>query len=329
MAKNIVRILINTAIGAVLIFFWFKLVDVNQIVEELKTLNYWSTLPFIGFLVLSSILRSFRIKILLSEVKVPIKNLIPLTFLSQLLSFTIPLRVGELTKAVYLSTEYKVVFSKAIIWVFLDRFLDFWLLLITVFVLLFFIPTSLPSGFQNTLTLIIALVSIAGTMALFLPKLTKKVVQLMSYLLIVPFLKKILVKVSDFVLDTTSVLQKSFKDNLLLGILTFLALLSDGASWYSLFQVFKDNTDFPKVFFGSLLSSLTYMIPAAPGYVGSAEASGLAVYAYGLGMDKNIVSVVTVVAHGLTLLYILVFGLASLYFLKFNLNLVWKKLKKD
>lgn len=110
--------------------------------------------------------------------------------------------------------------------------------------------------------------------------------------------------------------------------LTALALLSDGLGWYVLF-VALNETDFPKVFLGSLLSSLTYLIPAAPGYVGSAEAAGLAVFSYGMGIDKTISSVVTVLAHGLTLLALLIAGIISLYLLKFDLKLVFKKLKKD
>ena len=79
-----------------------------------------------------------------------------------------------------------------------------------------------------------------------------------------------------------------------------------------------------------MLNSLTFLIPAAPGYVGSAEAAGLAVFTYGLGYDKIYVSASTVIFHALSLIYILSSGIYGLYALKFNLGLVWKKvLRKE
>lgn len=79
-----------------------------------------------------------------------------------------------------------------------------------------------------------------------------------------------------------------------------------------------------------MLTALTFIIPAAPGYVGSAEAAGLAVFSYGLGLDKTFVSAATIVTHALSLIYILSTGIYGLYALKFNMGLVWKKvLRKE
>lgn len=326
--KNLIRIALNSLLGVVLIYFWFKLIDFNHVLEELKRINYFSLFPFVLFFLLAGVLRALRLKLLLSDFKLKLKDLIPLTYLAQLLSFTIPLRLGEISKAVYLSTEYKLDFSKSIIWILLDRFLDFWVLLVMVFVLLLFIPTNLPSGLQQTLVVLIMLFSLAGSLALFLPNITKKIVNILSHILIFNFLKKLTIKLTDFLLDTTSLLKKGVGGMSSVFLLTALALISDGLGWYVIFASLNE-TNLPKIFLGSLLSSLTYLIPAAPGYVGSAEAAGLAVFSYGMGIDKGVTSVVTVVAHGLTLLCLLVAGVASLYFLKFDLKLVFKKLRKD
>lgn len=326
--KNLFRLTLNSLLGAVLIYFWFRLIDFNQVLAELKRVNYFSVLPFFLLFLLSGVLRAFRLKLLLSDFKLKIKDLIPLTYLGQLLSFTIPLRLGEISKAVYLSTEYKLDFSKSIIWILLDRFLDFWLLIVMVFVLLIFIPTNLPPELQQTLVVLIMLFSLAGSLALFIPDFTKKLVKLFSYLLIFSLVKKLFLRLTDFLLDTTKLLKKGAGQMSLIFFLTALALLADGLAWYVLF-VALNQTDFPKIFLGSLLTSLTYLIPAAPGYVGSAEAAGLAVFSYGMGIDQVATSVVTVLAHGLTLIFLLIAGVVSLYFLKFNLNLVFQKFKKS
>lgn len=326
--KILLRITLNTALGLVLIIFWLKLVDLNSILNQLRQVNYIYIVPFIFFFAFSSVLRSIRLKLLLHEFKLPLKDLLPLTYLSQLLSFTIPLRLGELSKAVYLSTEYDLSFAKSVIWIFLDRFFDFWILLILVFSLLFFIPTSLPQSLNTSLELVIGLVSIAATLVLFMPKICQLVIDFVCKLLIFSSLQKLFTKISKFIIDATSLLEANLTKSLQIFTLTVLALLSDGLTWYVLFLALKSNIEFLQIFLGSMLSSLTYLIPAAPGYVGSAEAAGLAVFSLGLGIDKNLASAVTVLAHGLTLGCILVFGLASLYILKFDLSQVWKKFKK-
>ena len=75
-----------------------------------------------------------------------------------------------------------------------------------------------------------------------------------------------------------------------------------------------------------MLNSLTFLIPAAPGYVGSAEAAGLAVFNLGLGFEKTGVAAATLLYHAFVLIFMLIFGLLGLYFLKFDLRKVWTKI---
>ncbi len=329
-SKNLLRILINTGIGVILIIFWVKLVNINEVLLAIQKANLWMTLPFIACFMLSNLLRSLRLKLLLSEFKIPLKNVIFLNYLSQLLSFTIPLRVGEVTKGVYLSIEYPIVFSKALIWTFLDRFLDFWFILILSAVLLLFLPTNLPKTFPNYIFLSVVVISIGVIFLLIFPKTIKKFFSVIKNILIWEKFKKIFIKITDFFVDNIHFLNKGPKKTTILFILTILALISDGMSWYFILAaVLGPNLGFPKIFLGSLLASLTFLIPAAPGYVGSAEASALVVFSYGLGFDKTAVSAIAVLFHILTLSSILFFGLISLYFLKFNLNLVMKKFRKS
>lgn len=329
-SKNVLfRLLINTSIGAIFIYFWLKLVDINSIFSEISKIELISLLPFILFFILSNIFRSLRLKLLLKEFKIPLKNVIFLTYLGQLLSFTIPIRIGEIAKGVYLSTEYNIPASKSVIWIFIDRFLDFWLILVTALILLTFIPTNLPSNLIPTLLLAISLMTLGSTLVIFFPEFTKKIIQFISPIFLHSKLKEVFTKITHFLIDTASYLNKGFITTSLLIFLTLLALISDALGWYFLFRIMIENLSFLKIFLGSLISMLTYLIPAAPGYVGSAEASGLAVFSYGLGLDKLATSVITVINHGLTLVCILVSGIISLYLLKFDLNLVWKKFRKD
>ncbi len=325
--KNLIRILINTAIGLIFILFWIKMVDINNILTRLARINLLTVLPFILFFAVSNFFRSVRLKLLLGQFKIPLRNVLLRNYLSQVFSYIIPLRAGEISKGVYLSTQYKVNFSKALIWVLLDRFLDFWLILVITLLLLSFVPTNLPGNLRFTIIALVAPSTIIAFLIIFAPLLMKKYLKVFCKLLVFNTLKKLSIQFVDFIIDTTSLLKRDFRGMGLFLMLTFGALVSDGLGWWVFFAAVFEKTDFMPIFLGSLLSALTYLIPAAPGYVGSAEASGLAVFSYGLGLDATLTSVATLLNHGLTFFCILSFGIISLYFLKFDVSLVWKKLK--
>lgn len=81
MVKTLLRIGINTAIGVVLIYFWLKLVDINEVLKVLEEFNPLILIPAVGFIVLAGVLKAIRFKILLSkEIKVPTLTVINLTF---------------------------------------------------------------------------------------------------------------------------------------------------------------------------------------------------------------------------------------------------------
>ncbi len=327
--KNIIRILINTGIGAVLVFVWLKLVNINEIIEVLEHFNFFLLIPAGIFFVLSAILKSLRFKILLlKEVNVPALKLINLTFLSQLLSFTIPLRLGELTKAVYLTADYKIPFGKSFIWVFLDRFLDFWCVLSLSLLFLLITPTNLPQGLTSSLLVAIIVASSLVIAVVLKPEYFKHLVQFLSGLLVIEKLKKLFIKFGLFMIECFELLKGSVQRNSALFVLTVLATFSEALCWYIILGAFIPELPIVKIWLGSMLNALTFLIPAAPGYVGSAEAAGLAVFSYGLGFNAVFVSAATLIFHALSLVLILGTGLWGLYNLKFNLGLVWKRFKK-
>jgi uncharacterized membrane protein YbhN (UPF0104 family) len=93
------------------------------------------------------------------------------------------------------------------------------------------------------------------------------------------------------------------------------------------FSGFGIKFSLPQSIFGNALAALTFLVPSAPGYVGSAEASGLAVFGGVLGVDANIASAAIILFHVLTLIMLLFWGFVGIYLLKFDLGLVWKKLR--
>lgn len=330
MRKTLIRIGINTAIGVALVYFWLKLVNIQEILHALEDFNPLLLVPAVLLMAFATTIRAIRFKVLLSKsINISYSRIINLTFLSQLLSFTIPIRLGELTKGVYLSTEYNLHFGRAVVWVFLDRFLDFWAVLGLSLVFLSIIPTGLPSSMNGILFMAAAAISLSVILIVIRPGLFKFLAEVFSKLLVIKSLKEKFLKFAHFIIDCFSLLRGSFKRNSLLFVMTILSTLAEGLTWYVVLSAFIPDLSVLKIWLGSMLNSLSFLIPAAPGYVGSAEAAGLAVFTYGLGYDKTFVSAATIVVHALSLVYILSSGIYGLYGLKFDLGVVWKKLRNS
>lgn len=327
--KFLVRILINALIGVVLIWIWLKFVNIQEILTQLSKVNSISLLPVFFFFFLSSFLRSIRLKIFLSGIKkISLLDLTLLNGASQMLNFFIPIRAGEIAKGVYLNTRYGLHMGKAIIWVFIDRFVDFLVILLAASLLVLLLPTKLPQSFANTSFIIFALSASGTYLAVFQLNLSKKIANFLSNLLIEKHIKRYFERFSNFILQSFTVLDRHPKDLFLMVLLTIAAYATDGAVWYFTFLALGVRVEYIMMYLGQLLSALTYLVPAAPGYIGSAEASGLLILSGVFGIDNNLASSMIVLFHIVTAVFILVFGLISVFYLKLDLGLIFKKVLK-
>ncbi|MBI2011658.1 flippase-like domain-containing protein [Candidatus Daviesbacteria bacterium] len=326
--KTLLQILINTLIGVVLIFIWLQFIDGSKLLDTLKKVDLKYTLVFFILYASSSVVRALRLKVILDEFKIPWKNLIFLNFLSQLLSFFIPIRAGEISKSVYLNTQYSLPLGKTIIWILIDRFFDFWFALAAIGILINFTSSKLPSNFTQILVIILGIFTLVSILVITQVNFFKKLLRLLSSLFFLKILKNKFLSFSFNILDGFAVLRKNPWQILSLLGLTAFAFLLDGLIWLFLFLAFGLNITLIQAYLGNLLSALTFLIPSAPGYIGSAEASALAIFSGILGLNSNIVAASTVLGHILTTLALLILGIGAIYFLKFDLGLVWKKMLK-
>lgn len=324
-----IKILFNTILGIILIFIWSRFVDLGQIILTVKKANFVYLGPIFLFMLLSPAVRALRLKIFLAEVKsINLKDLIFLTGVAQMLNFFIPIRAGEIAKGIYLNTHYKLNLGKSVVWIFLDRLLDFLAVLMLAGVLLLIIPTSLSIKFITIIIIILSLALGLTYLAVFQINFSRKIVNFLRHLLIFNSIKIYFESFTSFILESFSILDRHPKDLSLMILLTILAYGADAAIWYFTFIALGFPQDFGKMYLGQLLSALTYLIPAAPGYIGSAEASGLLIFSGIFGINANLASAMTVLVHILSAVFVLVFGLISVFSLKINLRLILQKALK-
>ncbi len=326
--KNLLRILINTFLGGVLIYIWSRFVNLGEISTALSGVKLEYLLILVVLFLISGVLRSLRLKILLHEPKLSFINLIYLNLLAQFLSFMIPIRAGEITKGVYLSRFMHRPFPTTIIWVFIDRFIDFYVVILLIVISLLFIPTNLPPSLITGCEVLLIGMSILAVVIIKNQKFSEKLTNFLIPLFIVNSLKIYFISFIKSILEGFSILDLSLIRWIKIMGVTLLAFIIDGMFWWVIFLALGLDLGILPGILGNALMALTFLIPAAPGYVGSAEASGLAVWTGILGLPTGISSSGTVLFHLVSVVILMVAGLVSLYLLKFDLNLVWRRFRK-
>ncbi|MBI4036780.1 flippase-like domain-containing protein [Candidatus Daviesbacteria bacterium] len=323
------KIAINTLLGVTLIFIWLHFVDIKSIFTTISQVNLMKLLPVVIFMLISPSIRALRLKIFLAPIKkTHFLDLIFLNGVATMLNFLIPIRGGEIAKGIYLHTSYHLPFGKSLVWIFLDRFIDFLAVLILVAVLLFLIPTSLSISFIIIITIIFFISLFLTFLMVYQSNFAKKLFSFLRYLLIINTIKIYFYRISVYLMNSFSVLKRGPRDILALFSLTVLAYGADAAIWYFTFLAIGSHQEYLKMYLGQLLSALTYLVPAAPGYVGSAEASGLLIFSGVFGVSTNLASAMIVLFHVLTALFVISFGVISIYFLKIDLGMILSQILK-
>lgn len=327
-SKNIVlKIAVNSLIGAILIAIWLQFVNIKEIISSLSTTNL-SFLPLILIsLFFAQAIRALRLKIVLAPVKkIPLKELVFLNGVGVMLNFLIPIRGGEIIKSLYLAKGYDLPVSKSFVWIFLDRFIDFLAVLVLSGILLLIVPTNLPSNIIPlvfTLSVILLLVSY---LMIYKQDFARILFKFLTPLLIFKTIKIYFERVYEYFLGTFTILKRGLGEVLLIAIITVLGYAADAFVWYFTFLALGNMQDYLKMYLGQLLSALTYLIPAAPGYIGSAEASGLLIFSGVFGIETNLASTMTVLFHIVVMIFIIIFGLISIYSLKMDLPSLFRKI---
>ncbi len=327
MRQILPKIVLNTILGVVLIIIWSRFVNLGDVLAKVFSASPSVIFPFLLFFVASAGFKALRLQKILNIPNLAWKDLWLLNFLSQFLSLLIPIRAGEIAKSVYLSHQFKVPFAKTLTWIFIDRFMDFLTFVMIVVVFINFVPTNLPADFFKVISLIFIVLMVLLTMAVKKSHNLKKLIKLVSGVLIFPSLKQKFVNFSVTIIEGFEVLDRHPKELALFIFLSFLAATSDGFLMLVCFRQFMPDFSLSQGILGNALNAFTYLMPSAPGFIGSAEAAGLAVFGGVLGINADVASAGTVFAHILTLIVLAILGTASLYFLKFDLNLVWRKIK--
>ena len=298
--------------------------DFGSMWESLKTAQYLWILPGIAVYFVGVWVRSWRWHYMLRPLKkIPTRTMFPIVCIGYMGNNIYPARAGEVLRAVVLKRREGVPISASLATVVVERIFD-------GVVMLAFVFLNLPelarltgnSGVVGGLNIrdltLIGAIAFFGALLVFLlaamfPKVSERIVNW----LIDRFLPlKIREKTRGLALRFLSGLEslRSPADALMIFLTTVLIwLLETGKYWFVMHAFPQINVSFFALMLMNGIVNLMTTLPAAPGYVGTFDAPGIALLqAY--GVNGNIATSYTLVLH--LALWAPITALGAYYFLR-------------
>jgi uncharacterized protein (TIRG00374 family) len=302
--------LLGLGISLLAIYFIVSQVDMSQLGEALRQARYIYVLPSALLLVLGLVTRALRWRVLLDG-GLPLPRAFSITNISYLVNGLLPLRMGEVARAVLANrAQPPVPVLKSASSIVVERLLDLLAVLALLGFALAAAPT-LPSDYRAAAVVIVpALVLGFGTLIVLAAQRARLHALLARITQIAPVLQKLKLAVwADHFLDGLLPLTRP--------ALLLRALLWTGLSWgisvaagYILMLSFYEQADWAVTALYIAAAAFVIAVPAVPGNIGTYEwAIMLAVSAMGLGQPTDPVNVsFAVIVHALNLAVYAVMG---------------------
>ncbi|TDJ02502.1 MAG: flippase-like domain-containing protein [Caldithrix sp.] len=326
------KIIIGTLVSFVFLYFTFRQVDFQEMMNAIKSANYLWLLPAFAAMLFSHWLRAVRWRYLLEPIK-PIK--ISPVFSALMIGYAannvFPLRMGEFLRAFAIGKSQKISKSSAFATVFVERFiLDFVPLLLILALTFSLFASILGDEIKYGGYLISVITCFVIALVMVLTKWTDATVEKLRQILPAKLFKY----VEHFLPSFTKgcmVFNKT-EHFLAITILTFLVWGLYILSIYFSFFIFGFPEKYGLGISASLLvlvfASFGIMIPASPGYVGTFHYfCALSLNALGAGIPDGEVKSFALVSHLMNMLPISIIGLV--YFWRENLHFSDAVAEKD
>ena len=316
---------LGVLISVVCLYWALHEKDFPSIWESLKTAQYLWILPGIAVYFVAVYVRSWRWHYMLRPLKkIPTRTMFPIVCIGYMGNNIYPARAGEVLRAVVLKRREGVPISASLATVVVERIFD-------GVVMLGFVFLNLPelarltgsSGVVGGLNIrdltLIGAVAFFGALLVFLlaamfPKITERIVNAF----IERFLPvKIREKTRGLALRFLSGLEalRSPTDALMIFLTTVIIWLLETGKYWLVMHAFPMiiNVSFFALMLMNGIVTLMTTLPAAPGYVGTFDAPGIALLqAY--GVNGNIATSYTLVLH--MALWLPITALGAYYFLR-------------
>ena len=322
------KVILGILISIILVYFLFKGINLQDVLINLKKIQLNYVIFFILLIILMQCLRSYRWGVILQPLeRIDQFSLFSVTSVGFLAIASIPARVGELARPYLISKRTSIKMSSALGSILIERILDSFTIL-TIAVIVIFL-TDLPSWMIKSSIIFFLLALALFCFVLFLILRRESALK---------FINMILNKLPGKLANKIDVLIHHFIDglqvitniNLLLYLffLSALVWLVDVLAIYMLLKSFGFILPVTASFVLMIILIAGIAIPTAPGFIGNWHAAcwlGLSLF----GLAKTEAVSFALVYHFLSMVVLIVFGLAFLRFNKFSVSEMKKQMNGD
>jgi uncharacterized protein (TIRG00374 family) len=320
--KTIIRIGGSLVVGVLLLvalIWWTGLDEIGEAIGSASPL--W--LAVSAALVLPTyLLRAIRWKLLLIPVKknVRVSTTFWSTAVGSMVNTIIPIRLGEFVKAYVLGEKEETGFAPGLSSIVVERTLDM-IGLLTIGIVTMFLASA-QAGLSDLVVGVFIWVGIfiAVVLAVIIAGIKKEdlIIKLITRTTSkIPFIKKYTNRIANF---ASSLIQglKGLSQNPKMFItnmsLTWILWLIQTTGIYLIFIAFNYPMPFVAAILGGTLMSLSHILPATPGYVGTYETYWGIIF-FALGVPENLLLATALISHLVGLLPIIIIGAISVVWL--------------
>jgi uncharacterized protein (TIRG00374 family) len=330
--NKILRISASFAVGIILLVLLIWWTGIDKIGEAIGSASpLW--LAAAALIILPTyILRAVRWKLLLSPVKKTVR--VSTAFWSTAVGFMvntlIPIRLGEFVRAYILGEKEGTGFAPGFSSIVVERTLDLIGLLSIGIVTMLLV--SAQAGLASIVVGIFVAVAvlIAVIIAVIIVGIKKEdlIIRLLTRITSkTPLVKKYTAKIADFASSLIKGLQglsqnpKMFAANI---ALTWIMWLTQTSVIYLMFEAFNYPLPFAAAILGGVLMSVSNILPATPGNVGSYEAFWMLIFTL-LGVTQtDLLLAIGVISHLIGLLPNIIMGCLSVVWLGASFEEIFK-----
>lgn len=301
---------VGVLISAVFLYFVVRKLEWGDFWLALQSANYWWILPGVAVYFIAVWARAWRWHYLLKPIKaVKTRVIFPITCIGYMGNNVYPARAGEVLRAVILKRKESVPISASLATIIVERIFDGVVMLAFVFVnlaqLAKLADVSVPVGKWNVTIQDLAIwgsVAFFGALAIFLlaamfPKVTARFGEWFINRLLPVHIREKTSGIMHMFLDGLASLRSPV--NVLMVFLTsvIIWLLETVKYWFVLhaFGLQGDVSFFTLMLMNGVVNLAT-TIPAAPGYLGTFDAPGIAVLVAD-GVNTAVATGYTLVLH--------------------------------
>jgi len=315
--RGFLRPAFQTGFGLLLLAIWVRSIPLGDVWQHARPRHLTPLAGILVLTLLSALLRAERWRLLLRPItRVRLADVFWMNAGGNLLNYLIPVRAGDVTRIWWLSRRHMVPAGSGLASILMDKTFDLGavalVLGLSTLVELSTAGQPLTRGLTIAALGASALLAVVVALAVAAPRLAG-----------LPVLACVLPErwrtaLAGHAFSFQAGARSSLGGTRLAGLaaLSLVALAIDGVAFSLLFVTLDIRLPIASVMVAYVTLLLSYVLPAAPGYVGSLELAGSVVLSVGMGLDRASAAGAIVLWHTFTSAAIVALGLRGLSWLR-------------